>query len=165
MQRPLVIAHRGYIGRYIENTMPAFQAAADLGADWIECDVHLPRDGEVVIHHDETLKRLSERPGKLTDYTLGELQQVKLKQADQTGQIPSLADYLGWVKDKHTVTNIEIKRHTFKAGGIEKKVVYLVEENGLVDKSVISSFNHKTLHQVRKYNPDLKLAYLTRKWD
>lgn len=91
MQRPLVIAHRGYSGRYIENTMPAFQGAADLGADWIECDVHLSRDGEVVIHHDETLKRLSERPGKLTDYTLGELQQVKLKQAYQTGQIPSLA--------------------------------------------------------------------------
>lgn len=46
-----------------------------------------------------------------------------------------------------------------------KRKWYTWLKNGLVDKSVISSFDHKTLHQVRKYNPDLKLAYLTRKWD
>lgn len=161
---PIIIAHRGYSGRYIENTLPAFEAAAAVGAEWIECDVHLSRDGQVVIHHDEKLNRLANRYGKITDYTLAELQLMTLKQGNLISTIPSLADYLSWAQTKPILTNIEIKRNKFMADNIEEKVVHLVNTYKTLEQTVISSFDHRTLHQVKKLDPSLKIAYLINKW-
>src|SRR5699024_10086133 len=119
---PIIIAHRGCSGRYIENTLPAFAAAAPVGAEWIECDVHLSRAGQVAIHHDENRNRRAKRYGKITDYTLAELQLMTLKQGNLISTIPSLADYLSWAQTKPILTNIEIKRNKFMADNIEEKV-------------------------------------------
>lgn len=76
--RPLVIAHRGFAASSPENTLPAFQAALDLGADILETDVHLSRDGEVVVAHDPVLDRVAGRSGSIRDFTAGELQSIDL---------------------------------------------------------------------------------------
>ena len=68
-----IFAHRGFSGRYPQNTMLAFRKALESGCDGIELDVQLTKDGEVVIIHDEYLDDLTDFTGNVRDYTLGEL--------------------------------------------------------------------------------------------
>ena len=77
-QSPLVIAHRGLSTDHQENTLPAFQAALDAGADIIETDVHLSKDGQVVISHDSSLKRLTGRDGQVKDFSADQLRNLDL---------------------------------------------------------------------------------------
>ncbi|MCY4112087.1 MAG: glycerophosphodiester phosphodiesterase family protein [Chloroflexi bacterium] len=72
-RKPLVIAHRGDTAAGPENTLPAFAAAIDAGADGIELDVHPSRDGAPVVHHDYYLERTTNGAGLVTDHTLAEL--------------------------------------------------------------------------------------------
>jgi glycerophosphoryl diester phosphodiesterase len=74
--RPRVFAHRGASGDYPENTLPAFAAARDLGARYIELDVHMTRDGYVVVAHDDDLKRVGAAAGLIREMTLAELSRV-----------------------------------------------------------------------------------------
>ena len=69
----LVIAHRGFSGQAPENTLAAFQAAIDAGSDMIELDVHLTRDSEVVVIHDDTLERTTNGKGNVAEKSLAEL--------------------------------------------------------------------------------------------
>ena len=94
-----VFAHRGFSGRYPENTMLAFEKAVECNADGIELDVHLSKDGEVMIMHDEALKRTTGRPGIVSDYTRAELERIgvgKNEEGEWNEQptIPSLEEYL-----------------------------------------------------------------------
>ena len=96
-------AHRGYSGKYPENTMLAFRKAAEAGADGIELDVQLTRDGEPVIIHDELVDRTTDGTGRVKDFTLAELQALDASYI-YTGQygrnpIPTLREYCEFVKD------------------------------------------------------------------
>ncbi len=71
-----VYAHRGYSGRYPENTMLAFQKAAETGCDGMELDVQLPKDGTVVVIHDEAVDRTTDGTGLVKDYTFEELRKL-----------------------------------------------------------------------------------------
>lgn len=64
---PRIFGHRGSAGTHPENTMPSFQAAVELGARYLETDVHLTRDGEVVVSHDDNLERICGRPGMIAE--------------------------------------------------------------------------------------------------
>ena len=75
---PLVIAHRGLATAAPENTIPAFQAAVDVGADILETDVHLSKDGDVIVAHDPVLDRVAGRPGLVSDFTTAELAGIDL---------------------------------------------------------------------------------------
>ena len=91
------IAHRGYSGNYPENTMLAFQKALEAGVDGIEFDVHLSKDGRLVIIHDELLDRTTDATGLVQDRTLAELRQLDAS-AGFAGvygknQIPTLEEY------------------------------------------------------------------------
>ncbi|HZJ87702.1 MAG TPA: glycerophosphodiester phosphodiesterase [Sphaerochaeta sp.] len=70
---PRVVAHRGDSAHYPENTLPAFESADRLGVDVIETDVHLSKDGQIVVWHDATLDRTTDGKGAISDYTLEEL--------------------------------------------------------------------------------------------
>src|ERR1700730_16902194 len=74
--RPRVMAHRGASGEYPENTMPAFRAAVDAEADYIELDVHCTRDGEVVVVHDDRLSRIASENRLIGEMTMVELEAV-----------------------------------------------------------------------------------------
>lgn len=73
-----IIAHRGSKGTRPENTLPAFIAAIEDGADGIETDVHLSRDGQLIIMHDELVDRTTNGTGRIVDHTLVELKQLTL---------------------------------------------------------------------------------------
>ena len=105
-----VFAHRGYSGRYPENTMTAFREAMKAGTDGIELDVQLSKDGQLVIIHDETLDRTTTGKGYVKDYTLSELKQLDASGRFLTGErIPAFEEYCEWVKDTSLVTNVELK--------------------------------------------------------
>lgn len=78
MKRPLVIAHRGFSARYIENTLTAYRAAVAAGADIVESDARLSKDGQVWSCHDATLQRLIGDPRAIADLTSSDLSAVKL---------------------------------------------------------------------------------------
>src|SRR5260370_33202589 len=74
--RVWVVGHRGAMGHCPENTLASFERGLELGADWIELDVHLSRDGAVVVIHDETLDRTTNGSGLVQEATLCELKQL-----------------------------------------------------------------------------------------
>ncbi len=163
-------AHRGFSGNYPENTMLAFSMACETpGCDGIENDVHLTKDGEVVIIHDETLDRTStDGKGFVRAYTYEELKKfdVSFRFAGQCEpqHIPTLREYFELVKQYDIVTNIELKTGIFEYPGIEKKVWDLIQEFGLKDKIIISSFNHFSVRRMKELCPDLKCGLLTETW-
>jgi glycerophosphoryl diester phosphodiesterase len=86
-RRPLIIAHRGFSGKYPENTLAAFRAALALGVDMVEIDVHETRDGELIVFHDYRLERLCGVRGRVRDVTRSELRRLN-------PAVPTLADVL-----------------------------------------------------------------------
>ena len=127
----LIYAHRGFSALYPENTMLAFRKAAMAGADGIELDVHLSKDGEVMIIHDEKLGRTCGLDGVVSDYTRTELEKINAgKTKDERfgfTPIPSLDEYLEFAKEEGIVTNIELKTAPVSYPDIEEKVLALVE--------------------------------------
>ena len=126
------LAHRGYSYLYPENTMLAFQKAIERGFDGIETDVHLTKDGYLVLCHDETIDRTSNGKGYIKDLTLDELKQYSFSCHSQYNEkIPLLKDLLLLIKDKDILLNIELKTDVIHYQGIEKKVYDLVDQIGV----------------------------------
>jgi len=161
-------AHRGFSGKYPENTMLAFKKAVEAGADGIELDVQLTKDGEVVIIHDEKVDRTTNGAGNVRDFTLAELRKLDASYI-YTGKmdvnpVPTFEEYCEWVKDLPIVTNIELKTGVYPYPGIEAKVWKILQKYNLQDKVIISSFNHYSILQMRKLAPQLQYGLLTESW-
>ena len=130
-----VFAHRGSSGLWPENTMLSFSKALEEGADGIENDVHLSKDGEVMIIHDESLKRTAGVDRCVYEMTRSELEATSAgrTQDDRCGftPIPSLDEYLTMMEaHRDKVTNIELKTAPVYYPGIEEKVMDLVARHG-----------------------------------
>ena len=158
-----VYAHRGYSGRYPENTMLAFREAAKTGAYGIELDVQCTRDGEVVIIHDETIDRTTDGTGWVKDYTLEELRKFNAsKNWPEYGfqPIPTLEEYCQWAAGEKLVTNIEIKTGVYYYDEIEEKTLAIIRKYGLTDRIIFSSFLHSSITILRKLAPEIKCGAL-----
>lgn len=157
-------AHRGASGYAPENTLEAFKLAAEMGADGLELDVQLTKDGEIVVAHDEKIDRVSNGTGKVTDYTLEELKQLNFNKThpeySEVCRIPTLREVFECLKDSRLTINIELKTGAIFYDGIEEKVVKLVKEMGYENRVLYSSFNHHSVLKVKEYQPDAKLAFL-----
>ena len=147
-------AHRGFSGKYSENTMLAFQKAIEVGADGIELDVQLTKDGELVIIHDETIDRTTDGKGYVVDYTYEELSKFDASYIYRGkfgfNKIPTLKEYFELVKDLDFITNIELKTGINEYLGIEEKVYQIIKEYKLEKKVIISSFNHFSILRMKK---------------
>lgn len=164
-----IIAHRGFSGKYPENTMLAFSKAVEIGAEGIELDVHFTKDGEIVIIHDETIDRTTDGTGFVRDYTYEELSRFnaygRFEGQFEFQKIPTLREYFELVKDvEGFITNIELKTGIFEYEGIEKAVIDLVKEFGLEDRTILSSFNHFTVMRCKEYDPSIKTGFLVESW-
>ena len=163
-----VFAHRGWSGKYPENTMLAFEKAVELGVHGIELDVHLSRDGELVIIHDETVDRTCNGKGFVRDMTVEELKKLDAS-AGFMGvygktEIPTLREYMELVKDLPLVTNIELKTNIFDYEGLPEKVYDMIKEYGVQDRIIISSFNHFCVMRMKAFAPELKYGFLVDGW-
>ena len=160
----LNFAHRGFSGRYPENTMLAFEKAIEAGCDGIELDVHLTSDGEVVIVHDERVDRTSDGCGYVGKMTLKELLQLDFSAAYRgqygVNRIPLLKEYLALAKESGIITNIELKTGVYTYPGIEEKTLALIDEFDMRDKIIISSFNHYSVKRMQALAPDMVYGLL-----
>lgn len=158
-----VWAHRGASGHAPENTLPAFELAHSLGADGIELDVQLTKDGVPVVIHDEWIDRVSDGMGYVKDYTLEELKTFNMnKQFPAYGRvaIPTLEEVYDLVRKMDLVINLELKNSEIFYEGMEEKVLRLAEEKGLADRVIYSSFNHYSMRKVLRLLPGARVAFL-----
>lgn len=160
---PLLIAHRGANLRAPQNTLPAFQAAIENGADGVEFDVQMTKDGELVICHNFEVDETSDGKGLVVDLSFAELRSLDFgswfSPKFAGTRIPTLRETLDLVKDMKLI-NIEIKRP--KEGSLEvvDKTVALVHEMGLSEKVIISSFYFYVTDRVKELDPNLKVGLL-----
>lgn len=162
----LIFAHRGSAGTHPENTMSAFKEAVRVGADGIETDVQLSKDGEVVIIHDEKLDRTTNASGYVKDRTLRELKTLNASFGTKgkwgREKIPTLVELLIWLSHNQLLCNIELKNTLFLYPGLEAKVIQLVRAYKMEDRIILSSFNHYSLVTCHQLAPELETAPLYR---
>lgn len=161
--KAMVMAHRGDSVDAPENTLPAFQAAMDHGADAAEMDVQMTKDGTIVVLHDSSIDRTSTGHGKIWDVTYDEIKDLDngsfFSPEFADTHIPTLDQVIKLCKDK-LYLNIEIKR-TGHDDGIEQKVVDIIKNNGFQNQCDITSMDYQTLVTVRSIDPTIKTVYTT----
>ena len=131
---PLVIAHRGLAIDHPENTLPAFLAATSTGADILETDVHISRDGQVIIAHDPTLDRVAGRPGLVSDFTASQLAEVDL--GGGVG-FPTLVELLEALP--HAKVNIDLK-----TPDVVPAFVDVIKQMNAQERVLVASFDDAT---------------------
>jgi len=165
-----IYGHRGVKGEYPENSMLGFKKALELGVDGLEIDVHLTKDGEIVIIHDERLERTTTGEGWVKDATLFEIKQYsvgakfesfpKYESSWDQEVVPTLKELLDLLKPTDIELNIELKTYKYLYPGIEEKTLELVKSYGMEDRIIYSSFHLPTMQRIQKLAPTAKVAWL-----
>jgi glycerophosphoryl diester phosphodiesterase len=155
----LNMAHRGASGTFPENTLSAFRAAIDAGANMCELDVQLTRDGAVVVIHDDTVDRTTDGTGEVAELTLAELKQLdagaRFKDGALKGErIPTLDEVFGVTLGRCGL-NIELK-----AGGLEHQVAQTMQTRAAFKDSIVSSFEWEYLKKIQQLHFDIRIALL-----
>jgi len=162
MRAPWIIAHRGASGHAPENTFAAFERAVQLGAGFIETDLHLTRDARFVAIHDATLDRTTNGTGAVRDHTLAELQQLDAGMwydrqfMDQ--RIPTLDEILEFASEQDVVFYLEIKYES--AWGMHHALVGALGKPENAARTIVISFDPSTLASVRRLEPAIMIGLL-----
>ncbi len=153
---PMVIAHRGGPRYGPENTLAAFRTAVAQGADGLEFDVQMSRDGALVVIHDETVDRTTNGKGAVADLTL---EQLRSLDAGGGQQIPTFDEVIQLAKASGVTILPETKSaHLYP--GIEAKIVASLREADYLDHTVVLAFEDESLARLRNLDPDLRLCAL-----
>ncbi len=156
MNEPLVIAHRGASAYRPENTLPAYALAVEQGADMIEIDLHRTRDGAIVVTHDEELSGL----GGSGEIARASLAEVRALDAGGGEPVPLLSEVLDRFGEEIPF-NLELKRG---AGGeypeLERETLAEVEQRGLLDATLFSSFSDPVLKALREHSAQARIGVL-----
>lgn len=162
--RPLVLAHRGASDQAPENTLAAFRRALEAGADGVELDVHLSRDGEIVVIHDEQVDRTTDGSGPVKNLTLAQLKALDagswFDSRFRGERIPTLAEVLETIGPACRLINVELKSGRVLYPDLERKVVETLRRFGMLEKCVISSFNHYSLRLLKGVEPAARTGIL-----
>jgi glycerophosphoryl diester phosphodiesterase len=163
LDRPLNLAHAGASHEAPANTLAAFLLARELGADGVELDVHLSRDGELVVIHNYALDATTDGHGLVRDRTVAELKALDAGSwfdpvfaGESIPTLQEVVDALG----PSLLINIELKTESLKDDGLASAAVELVEKNDLRDRVVISSFNPFALWRVRRLDASISVGML-----
>jgi len=170
--KPLIIGHRGASATAPENTMISFERAMDDGADGIEFDVQLARDGVPVVIHDASLKRTGLRSARVAELSSGELEKLdvgtwfnlrnpaRARQEYRAATVPTLAGVLEYFRRRETVLYIEMKCSNRDSYTLASEVVRLINENQLANRAVVESFALDSIRDVRRIDPAIRTAAL-----
>jgi glycerophosphoryl diester phosphodiesterase len=159
------LAHRGFSGKYPENTRTAFlKAIEETGADGFESDVHLSSDGEPVIIHDQELSRTTDGHGLVGDHTFAELRKLDngiWKGSEFSGQkILHLDELLEIVAEYKVFLNMEIKSGEIFYRDIEKIVIARINALGVGSRILLSSFNHISVQRCMEVDGSIRRGFL-----
>jgi len=156
--RTLILGHRGAKGYAPENTFPSFQKALELGVDMIELDVHITRDGEIVVCHDDSLERttgLRKLIGELTWEEIRKLDAGKWFGPEFAGaKIPLLEEVLSWAKGKIPVV-VEIKRGFGEREDIVERTIEVIRVCGMEGEVEVISFDHRFVKKAKEIAPEI----------
>jgi len=166
-----IYAHRGSKGNYPENSMLAFKKAIEAGACGMEFDIHMTKDGELVVIHDPTLDRTTTGTGYIKDYTLAEIRNFSIgakytefKHYDPSWDaevVPTLTEVLELCKAHDLEVNIELKTYMVAYPGIEEAMFKVVHEVGYPPEKVIySAFHLPTILRIQALDKTAKTAWL-----
>lgn len=168
-RRALVQAHRGFSEAYPENTLLAFEKAIEAGADRIETDLALTKDGVVVLMHDNTVDRTTDGQGGVAAFTLEELKRLDAgswKSPEFAGErVPTLAEALELTAGRAEL-NLEIKSNGRTRSSVRATIAAaaaVILEHDALDRVVFSSFDYEALLRVREHLPEARLLLLD--WD
>ncbi|MFI1417923.1 glycerophosphodiester phosphodiesterase [Streptomyces sp. NPDC020731] len=175
--RPLVIAHRGASAYAPENTLAAVDRAAALGVDWVENDVQRTRDGELVVLHDDSLRRTTDveevfpgrAPWKVKDFTAAEI--ARLDAGSWFGstyagaRVPTLEQFVHRVERHHQKLLLEIKNPQLYPG-VEQQIVKVLDNEGWLDRRhardrlIVQSFSADSVRTVHDLRPAVRTGFL-----
>lgn len=164
--RVSIVAHRGLSARAPENTMAAFKLAAEAGCDLLEFDVHLTKDDELVVIHDDTLDRTTNGTGFVRDRTLAEIRSLDasfgMAQFAGTG-VPSLDETMVWARAAGVTLSLEIKQPLPVSGRpkyprIAERVADMLRSHDMTGRVLVHSFDHPTIRQIRTLLPTIPTA-------
>lgn len=156
-----ITAHRGDSLNYPENTILAFDSAVSKDADWIELDVQLTKDKEIVVCHDANLKRVAGVDKNIYDLSYEELSQINIKNNnDNTNvKIPLLSDVFRWGLFNNVSFNVELKPYDDDLTLVEK-VIELVKKYYLEDRVILSSNKYSILEEIKNVDDKVSTAYI-----
>ena len=163
---PLIIGHRGACGHAPENTLASFRAAADLGVAWVEFDVKLSGDDELIILHDNTLDRTTTGQGLVAEHTLAEIQRLDaglfFGEAFRGEKVPSLDETLATLRDLSMGAVVEIKPCPGREAETGRRVARHLAAHWPVSlpPPLLCSFKPESLVAAMAAVPDLERALL-----
>ena len=167
-----IFAHRGSKGTHPENTLASFKEAVRVGSDGIELDVHLTKDGHLVVIHDETVDRTTNGTGEIRNLTLAEIKAMDAgswfhnKYAGE--KIPTLEEVLLLLTELgfNGQLNIELKTDVIQYKGLVQKCLALQSAKDWPFAIVYSSFNPYTLVELKEANPsqEIGLLFESKEW-
>ena len=165
-----VHAHRGGAGLAPENTLAAFRKAIELGVDALEMDLHVTRDGAVVVIHDETLDRTTDGRGGVSDLSLEAVKRLdagrKFAPAFRGERVPTLREVIDLVKatgNGRVWLDLELKYHPDRLGkpeDFEERVLGILRETGFAERVNVISFHHPSLAKVKALEPKIRTGLL-----
>lgn len=172
MRDPLIIGHRGASATAPENTLIAFERAMADGADGVEFDIQLARDGVPVVIHDATLKRTGLRAGSISDLTSAELEKIdvgtwfnrkypaRAHREFANATVPTLAGVLDYFRKVEAVLYIEMKCALRDSHALAREVVRLIHEHKLNSRVVVESFALDSIREIKRIDQGIRTAAL-----
>lgn len=173
-ERPILIAHRGYSGRYPENTLLSYEAAYTYGARYMELDLQMTSDSVPVLHHDVSLKRMAGVDLDVRNVTVDQFKEYRASYTERFGDefndnlFTTFKEFCRWLKQNNDVTIfVEVKQESIEYFGLQVFMdeVYrnIIDEN-VEGQCVIISFNHLVVEYSRKISP-MRVGWVLPKWE
>lgn len=161
-EKPAVIAHRGLSSVIPENTLQALLSGGRAGADWIEMDVNTTQDGVPVVIHDNTVDRVTSGTGDVSTLSSGYIAGLEagswFSPAYAGAKVPTLAEFLDQTNTEGAGLLLEIKGPETRSE--VQRVVDMLKERGMLEQTILQSFDTNVLSYAREYEPSLRLGLL-----
>ena len=169
-REPFVVAHRGASAELQEHTLAAYELALEQGADGVECDVRLTRDGHLVCVHDRTVERTSNGTGLVSEMTLDQLRELDFGGPGKPASVLTLGELITLVLDwrsRPTKLFVETKHPVRYGGLVENKVLAELQRFGIASppsadhsRAVVMSFSATAVWRIRRSAPLLPTVLL-----
>jgi len=161
--RTLIFGHRGAMADAPQNTLASFQLAVDQGADGVELDVQLSRDGHIVVVHDFSVDGTTDGRGEVSALALSDLKQLDAGRwfAGEFARerIPTLDEVFAGFAGKLYI-NVELKSRFDESSALEAAVADCIRRHGLTEQTIVSSFDARLLQRFRALAPEVMMGYL-----